>query len=195
MATAVAAGSTTIKATSGSITGSTGLIVTSSSLVSVAVTPANPSLAVGQQQQFTATGTYSDGSQKNLTSTATWTSSATSVATVSSTGLATAVAAGSTTIKATSGSISGSTSLTVTTQPQVALAWTASGSPGVVGYNAYRSVTFGRTVHQTQFQRDFRTSYIDLTAQSGYTYYYVTTAVDSQGMESAYSNEAVAIVP
>ena len=93
LATALAAGSTTIQATSGSISGSTVLTVTAPVLVSIAVTPANPSIAAGQQQQFTATGTYSDGSHQNLTSTATWTSSAPSVATISSGGLATGVAA------------------------------------------------------------------------------------------------------
>ena len=83
-------------------------------LVSIAVSPTNASIVATGQQQFTATGTYSDGSHQNLTSTATWTSSAPSIATISSAGLATGVAAGGTTIKATSGSISGSTTLTVT---------------------------------------------------------------------------------
>ncbi len=83
-------------------------------LVSIAVTPVNPSIVVGGQQQFTATGTYSDGSHQDLTQSATWTSSSPSVATISSTGLATGVAAGSTTIRATSGSIYGTTTLTVT---------------------------------------------------------------------------------
>ena len=83
-------------------------------LVSIAVTPANPSIMVGGQQQFTATGTYSDGSRQDLTNSATWTSSVPSVATINSTGLATGVAAGTTTIQATSGSIYGTTTLTVT---------------------------------------------------------------------------------
>src|SRR5208337_3251537 len=124
LATAVAAGSTTIQATSGSIVGSTTLIVTAPVLVSIAVTPANPSIAAGQTQQFTATGAYSDGSHQNLTTTATWTSSATSVATIGGSGLATAVAAGSTTIQATSGSIVGSTTLTVTAPVLVSIAVT-----------------------------------------------------------------------
>ena len=83
-------------------------------LVSIAVTPTNPSIAVGKQQQFTATGTFSDGSKKDLTSSVTWTSSAPSVATIGSGGLATGVAAGSTIIQATLATINGSTGLTVT---------------------------------------------------------------------------------
>ncbi len=197
LATAVAVGSTTIQATSGSINGSTGLTVTAPVLVSIAVTPANPSIAAGTQQQFTATGTYSDGSKQNLTASATWTSSATSIATINSAGLATAVAVGSTTIQATSGSINGSTGLTVTPLqgPSVALSWTASTSPGIAGYNAYRSTVSGGPYTKLDSSLISNTNYNDQTVQSGYTYYYVTTAVDSQGMESAYSNEAVATVP
>ena len=83
-------------------------------LVSIAVTPANPSIGVGGQQPFTATGTYSDNSHQNLTNSATWTSSNPSIATISTGGLATGVAAGSTTIQAAVGAIHGSTGLTVT---------------------------------------------------------------------------------
>ncbi len=83
-------------------------------LQSITVTPANPSISTGGHQQFTATGNYSDGSHQNLTSSATWSSSNQSVATINATGYATGVATGSTTIKAQSGSISGTTTLTVT---------------------------------------------------------------------------------
>ncbi len=115
LASAVAAGATTITATSGNISGSTTLTVTppAATLTSIAVTPATPSIKVGATEQFTATGTYSDGSQKTLTSVA-WSSSATNIATISSSGLASAVSAGMTTITATSGSTSGATTLTVT---------------------------------------------------------------------------------
>ncbi len=47
------------------------------SLSSIAVTPGNQSTIVGGTVQFVATGTYSDGSTKNLTTSVTWTSSAT----------------------------------------------------------------------------------------------------------------------
>ena len=83
-------------------------------LASIAVTPINPVISVGAPQQFTATGTYSDGSHQDLTNSANWTSSIPSVATISNTGLATGVAPGSTTIQAAVGLINGSTSLTVT---------------------------------------------------------------------------------
>ncbi len=43
------------------------LTVTAATLQSIAVTPANPSIAKGVTQQFTATGTYSDSSTANVT--------------------------------------------------------------------------------------------------------------------------------
>ena len=114
VATAVAAGSTTISATSGSVSGSTTLTVTAATLKSIAVTPATPSTPAGTTVPFTATGTYSDNSTKNITTLVTWASGTPATATITTSGVATAVAAGSTTISATSGSVSGSTTLTVT---------------------------------------------------------------------------------
>ena len=69
-------------------------------LSSITVTPSNTAILFGATQQFTATGTYSDGSTQNLTGTVGWTSSNTSVATISSTGVATSLSAGSTYISA-----------------------------------------------------------------------------------------------
>jgi hypothetical protein len=83
-------------------------------LTSIALTPQNASVPVGATQQFTATGTFSDGTNGNITASATWTSSATTVATVSSAGVATLLDEGPTTIQAAVGSVNGSTSLTGT---------------------------------------------------------------------------------
>ena len=71
-------------------------------LVSITVFP-NPELVnVGGTNQLAAIGNFSDGSQQDLTNTATWTSSDTTIATVSTTGLATGVKIGGpVTIKAT----------------------------------------------------------------------------------------------
>ena len=93
-------------------------------LVSLAVTPTNVAISLGTKQQFTATGTFSNGSKQNVTTSVSWSSSATGVATISnasgSQGLASSVATGSTTIKAVSGSVSGSTTLTIqASQPTI----------------------------------------------------------------------------
>ena len=84
-------------------------------LVSIAVTPATPRSRLAPTKQFTATGTYSDASTADLTSSVTWASDTPSVATIdATTGDATGVGPGTTTISATLGAVSGSTVLTVT---------------------------------------------------------------------------------
>lgn len=87
-------------------------------LTAIAVTPLNPTISQGANQQFLATGTYSDSSTQDITSSVSWSSSNTSVATISNTagtsGNAVAVTTGSTTITAASGSLSVSTTLKVT---------------------------------------------------------------------------------
>lgn len=80
-------------------------------LTSITVSPANQTLEVGTNLQLAATGNYSDGSARDLSGSANWTSSATQVATVSPSGLVNAVASGATTITATSGGISGNTTV------------------------------------------------------------------------------------
>jgi hypothetical protein len=84
-------------------------------LVSIAVTPSPPpNLKVDSTRQFTATGTYSNSSQSNITNNVTWVSSNESVATISVGGLATGVAAGDTLISANmSGIFSSNVTLTV----------------------------------------------------------------------------------
>lgn len=126
--TALSAGVTTVTAASGALTNSTTLTVSPATLVSIAITPVNPSVARGTGRQFTATGTYSDNSTQDLTSSVAWYSSNTAVATISnaagSKGLATSVATGSTTITAASGSVSATTTLTVTPATLMSLAIT-----------------------------------------------------------------------
>ncbi len=122
-------------------------------LLSIAVTPANPSVVHGVPgiaTQFAATGTYSDASTRSVTATATWSSSTTSVATISnaagSAGLATALAVGSTAISATSGAISGSTTLSVTA-PLITATYTfyslTSSTPQTATLNSNRTLTMG----------------------------------------------------
>jgi uncharacterized protein YjlB len=104
LATGIAAGNTNITASMSGVTSpavTLMVVAPTPTLSSIAVTPASPAnLAVGSTQQFTATGTYSDGSSADITSQVTWASSDESIATISSTGLATGVAAGNTNITA-----------------------------------------------------------------------------------------------
>jgi 6-phosphogluconolactonase (cycloisomerase 2 family)/uncharacterized protein YjdB len=120
LATGAAVGTAVILAidpTSG-LTGSTNLTVTGASLVSIAVTPTTLSIAKGGTQQFSAVGTYSDGSTQPLTTAAMWTSSNAAIASISnstgSNGLASSLTAGVTSIAATLGTVTSSVTLTIT---------------------------------------------------------------------------------
>src|SRR6202030_1363263 len=114
LATGFATGSSTIQVALGSVAGSTTLTVTAAVLSSIAVTPPNPSISDGTSQQFTAMGTYSDGSTQNLTNSVTWLSSNASVAKINSMGFASGVGIGGSSIQAALGLGAGSTTLTVT---------------------------------------------------------------------------------
>jgi hypothetical protein len=92
-------------------------------------------------------------------------------------------------------SISLSGTGTQTVAHSVSLSWTASTST-VVGYNVYRStVSGGPYTLITTSSSTPGTTYTDNGVQAGVTYYYVVTAVDSNGNESAFSNEAPVTVP
>jgi Bacterial Ig-like domain (group 2) len=81
-------GSTTILATSGSVSGSTGWNVVAPALVSIAVSPANASIPRGTTQQFSAMGTFTDGTMQDVTGSVGWISSPPSVVSINSAGLA-----------------------------------------------------------------------------------------------------------
>ena len=74
-------------------------------LISIAITQPstlsiNLILAYQKTQQFVATGSYSDGSKKDITTLVTWTSSASNIASITSAGLTTGIAEGTTLITA-----------------------------------------------------------------------------------------------
>jgi RHS repeat-associated protein len=97
---ALRAGTVTVSATSATVTG-TATVSIQPQLISIAIAPPSASILETQTQAFAATGSYDDGSTKNLTSSVTWTSSDTTVATVGSSGVATPVKSGGATITAT----------------------------------------------------------------------------------------------
>jgi len=83
-----------------------------SPLISIAITPGNPTMNIGATQQFKATGTYQGGGTQDLTSQVAWSSSS-SAGAINSAGLATGVSAGTSTITAGLTGISAATLLTV----------------------------------------------------------------------------------
>ena len=124
------------------------LTVTAAALTSIAVAPASPSVAKGLTEQFSATGTYTDGTTANLTSQVSWTSGTPAVATISNTagsqGLASALSVGTTGITAALSGVTSSTdTLTVTAAASVATNLAISPNTGISsGVTDTGAVTF-----------------------------------------------------
>jgi hypothetical protein len=83
------------------------------------------------------------------------------------------------------------------TAHSVALSWKASISNDVVGYYVYRGTQPGPPY--TAFTKltpspISATTYMDSAVDAGATYYYVVTAVNGNGKESTYSNQASATI-
>jgi hypothetical protein len=79
-------------------------------------------------------------------------------------------------------------------QHSVSLSWTDSNS-GIAGYNVYRGNSAGGPFTQINSGLDATPAYSDTSVAAGQTYYYVATAVNESGAESAYSNEVEGAVP
>lgn len=118
-ATAISAGTTTIKATYSGVTGSTTLTVSTATVVSISITPSSTSLPAGVTYQYSAQAIYSDGTSKDVTNTATWVSSNAAVVDVSNAfgtrGQAKTLSSGTATVSATFSGVTGNASVTVTT--------------------------------------------------------------------------------
>ncbi|MCZ7400949.1 MAG: Ig-like domain-containing protein [Candidatus Methanoperedens sp.] len=144
--TAISAGTTTITATNGSISGTATVTVTTPTpvLTSIIVSPATASVVVGNTQTFTASPRDQFGNA--ISATVTWSSSNTGVGTITSMGVFTAISAGTTTITATSGGVSGTATVTVTALPPVLTSITVS--------PATTSVVVGNTQTFTASPRD-----------------------------------------
>jgi hypothetical protein len=109
LARTLAAGATNLSASLSGITGAFALTVNNATLSSIAVTPANATLAIGSTLQYTATGTYSNGTSFNITSTVTWSATPGNKVKITSAGVARRLRSGQATIRATSGAVTGTT--------------------------------------------------------------------------------------
>ncbi len=159
LASTLAVGTTAITASlSGIISAIDTLTVTPAALTSIAVAPVNPSVAKGLAEEFTAMGTYTDGTTANLTTQVSWASGTASVATISNSagnqGLASTLAVGTTAITASlSGITSAIDTLTVTPVALTSIA-VAPVNPSVVKgltqqFTAMGTYTDGTTANLT----------------------------------------------
>src|SRR3954471_13661070 len=169
--------------------------------ISISISPVSSTLQVNGSQQFAA-------AVSGTTYTAvSWSVSGvlggnSLVGTISSSGLYTAPASaptGPVTVTAQStydpnSSASAPVMITAPVAHDVNLSWIASSSP-VAGYNIYRGNQSSGPFARINSLLDTATVYTDGSVVSGQMYYYVTTAVDSTGAESGYSNLAQALIP
>jgi hypothetical protein len=113
LGTCAQVGSSVVKATIGSIVSNSVTQTCVNPLVSIVVTPSNPTVNLNASASYIATGTYFDGTTQNITASSAWSSSSTSTVSMSSPvtspELGTCLALGTSTITATNGTIQGST--------------------------------------------------------------------------------------
>ena len=177
LAVASSQGSATIAASVQSLSAASPLSVTSAGLTAIAVSSDSPSVPVGRTTQMHAIGSYTDGSQQDLTASAQWTSSNPKVVAVNNAGLAVASSQGSATIAASMQSLSAASPLSVTSAALVSLSVTPSSSVILLGSTLQLLVTGTYTDGSTA----------DLTANSTWNSSDLqTVSVDSHGMVYAF---------
>jgi hypothetical protein len=178
-------------------------------LSSLELSPATLTVLRGNSGTSTLTTTVSAGFQNPISLTSSGAPQGTSVSFDRNTIPAPGSGSSTITIAVGSGTATGSYSIVVTGSrggsqataqlklnviAEVFLHWDRSDSGDIVGYNLARSTTPGQGYTRINSSLITDTSYSDQTVQSGHTYYYVATAVDAAGNESAPSNMATATV-
>ncbi len=141
LAVSKAIGNTQVTASLNNITASGQITVSGAVLASIAVRNKDVSVPLGASEQFSAIGTYTDGSTMDLTSTATWVSSAPGVVSINAAGTAATKAVGGASISAAVGGISGMTAFTVSPAALVSIAVAASNFSLPLGSKAQLTAT------------------------------------------------------
>jgi hypothetical protein len=193
--------------------GDPGVTASGATLTSITVTPASALIAVGASQNYTAVGTYSDGSSQTLSTGVTWAasgnksafSSVNTVVDISSVGVATGIYDGTTTITANVGNVS-SSGVNLTINPsdptnfqaqsvsssKISLSWTK--VPGVfeIQYYAYVLIMVNGSVPPSNCDNFIISDYVTTPSftESGLspnqTYSFILCSQDSQtGLLSA----------
>jgi YD repeat-containing protein len=192
LATGVTPGPANICASSQGVSGCTSATVVPV-LVSMVITPANGSLPKGEKQPLSATGTFSDGSIQDVTSTASWSSSNPLAAIVSNLsgakGLVTALDLATTTISAVSAQISASTNLTVTAPVPVSVTVT----PAVAAISQGGAAQFSAATTLSDGTAGPAATATATWASSDPTVATISNAAGSQGLATGVGPGAVTI--
>jgi hypothetical protein len=173
--------------------GAGGTVAAQASLSSIALTPTNPSVATGSSQQFTATGTYSDGSTQNITSSATWSSSTPATASVNA-GLAAALCPGSSRISVSQSNVSAATTLTATGLGQTSTTVSSSSNPATpsqtITFTAAVASSCGSPTGTVQFVIDGSSYGSPVSLSSGAAQVSVTLTSGTHSVAATYSGSS-----
>lgn len=115
VATSLQPGKTTIGALLNGVEGRAQLTVSSAALQRLEIAPLDPKVGVGVSLRFSATGHFSDGSARDVTSQVTWASSSAAVLAIGGAGLARSVAAGTSVVTAALSGLQAASTVTVST--------------------------------------------------------------------------------
>jgi hypothetical protein len=130
--TALGQGTAQVSAAYQGVTGTASITIGPPALLSIAVTPTQSTLPLGDSEPLTATGTFSNATIQTLTSVS-WSSSSPAIATINSTGSASSVSVGYVTISATVGSVTGTAALRVSSAVLTSLSIAPSNPSLVLG--------------------------------------------------------------
>lgn len=105
LASGLAYGNAEVTATVNGLSSPAARVAVTSSIASIAITPASATMKVLGSQQFKATASHPDGTTKDISDSASWATSAPGIVNFSGNGLAYGVAKGTATITAVSGGV------------------------------------------------------------------------------------------
>lgn len=177
------------------------IAITGASSIAVSISPTSTSMQVNRTQQFGALVSGTSNTAVHWMVNGTLGGNST-VGWITGSGVYTAparVPSGSISVTAQSAAqrtVSASAAVLVgrpVVSHSVSLSWAETSS--VIGYYVYRGAQATGPFSKLNSSPEPATVYTDSTVTSGQTYYYVTTAVDSSGLETVYSNVAQATVP
>lgn len=134
-------GTVLISAAYQGVKGTASVTVGAAALVSIEVTGRDASLPLGESEELIAVGTFSDGTNKKLSQSLTWSSSSVSIAAVNSSGKVRGDGIGTATVSASLGRVTGSTMLTITPAVMVALNVSPAHKTVLIGTNTQFQAT------------------------------------------------------
>jgi hypothetical protein len=134
--TPLAVGQTTIRARYGTVSASAQVNISAAKLTSLSISPSTATLPLGKGTQLIATGTFTDNSTRDLSSSVTWSSSNPTVAAVAQDGQLKSNALGAATVSAVEGQIASSASVTISDAALATIAISADSAVLAVGRKA-----------------------------------------------------------